>query len=97
MGRGWGQVGVVRPGLQASPCEPAPHFQDLFFHYVFNNFLHTQVEVCVSTMLSVGLPSDNGLETPDPNPVVKHVSWSSWVPASVPQGVLCPLSVPRLS
>ena len=55
MGRGWGQVGVVRPGLQASPCEPAPHFQDLFFHYVFNNFLHTQVEVCVSTMLSVGL------------------------------------------
>ncbi|XP_024426162.2 serine/threonine-protein phosphatase 6 regulatory subunit 1 isoform X2 [Desmodus rotundus] len=46
---------------------------DLFFHYVFNNFLHTQVEVCVSTMLSVGPPSDNGLETPDPNPVVKHL------------------------
>ncbi|XP_036893929.1 serine/threonine-protein phosphatase 6 regulatory subunit 1 isoform X3 [Sturnira hondurensis] len=46
---------------------------DLFFHYVFNNFLHTQVEVCVSTVLSTGPPSDNSLETPDPNPVVKHL------------------------
>ncbi|XP_035868594.1 serine/threonine-protein phosphatase 6 regulatory subunit 1 isoform X1 [Phyllostomus discolor] len=46
---------------------------DLFFHYVFNNFLHTQVEVCVSTMLSTGPPSDSSLETPDANPVVKHL------------------------
>ncbi|KAM5297211.1 serine/threonine-protein phosphatase 6 regulatory subunit 1 isoform 3-T3 [Glossophaga mutica] len=46
---------------------------DLFFHYVFNNFLHTQVEVCVSTMLSAGPPSDSGLETPGPSPVVKHL------------------------
>ncbi|XP_037015676.2 serine/threonine-protein phosphatase 6 regulatory subunit 1 isoform X2 [Artibeus jamaicensis] len=46
---------------------------DLFFHYVFNNFLHTQVEVCVSTMLSTGPPSDSSLETPDPNPIVKHL------------------------
>ncbi|KAF6288848.1 protein phosphatase 6 regulatory subunit 1 [Rhinolophus ferrumequinum] len=46
---------------------------DLFFHYVFNNFLHTQVEVCVSAMLSAGPPSDSSLETPAPNPVVKHL------------------------
>lgn len=46
---------------------------DLFFHYMFNNFLHTQVEVCVSTMLSTGPPSDSSLETPDANPVVKHL------------------------
>lgn len=48
---------------------------DLFFHYVFNNFLHTQVEVCVSTMLSAGppSPSDSILEAPAPNPVVKHL------------------------
>ncbi|XP_036130745.1 serine/threonine-protein phosphatase 6 regulatory subunit 1 isoform X2 [Molossus molossus] len=46
---------------------------DLFFHYVFNNFLHTQVEVCVSAMLSAGPPPHNGLGTPGPNPVVKHL------------------------
>lgn len=37
---------------------------DLFFHYVFNNFLHAQVEVCVSTMLSSGPPADSGSDTP---------------------------------
>lgn len=57
-------------------CVP---FQDLFFHYVFNNFLHTQVEVCVSAMLSAGPPSDGSLEMPAPNPGVKHVSCGSWV------------------
>uniref|UniRef100_A0A8C0R2G8 Protein phosphatase 6 regulatory subunit 1 n=1 Tax=Canis lupus dingo TaxID=286419 RepID=A0A8C0R2G8_CANLU len=31
---------------------------DLFFHYMFNNFLHAQVEFCVSAMLSAGPPSD---------------------------------------
>nr|KAF6411397.1 protein phosphatase 6 regulatory subunit 1 [Rousettus aegyptiacus] len=46
---------------------------DLFFHYVFNNFLHTQVEVCVSAMLSAGPPSDGSLEMPAPNPGVKHL------------------------
>ncbi|EPQ05943.1 Serine/threonine-protein phosphatase 6 regulatory subunit 1 [Myotis brandtii] len=53
---------------------------DLFFHYVFNNFLHTQVEVCVSTMLSAGPPADSSLETPAPNLGVKHVrSGEKWV------------------
>ncbi|KAG8520593.1 Serine/threonine-protein phosphatase 6 regulatory subunit 1 [Galemys pyrenaicus] len=47
---------------------------DLFFHYVFNNFLHAQVEVCVSAMLSSGPPPDSSPETPTPNPVIKHVS-----------------------
>ncbi|XP_036162517.1 serine/threonine-protein phosphatase 6 regulatory subunit 1 isoform X2 [Myotis myotis] len=46
---------------------------DLFFHYVFNNFLHTQVEVCVSAMLSAGPPADSSLETPAPNLGVKHL------------------------
>lgn len=63
--------------------------QDLFFHYVFNNFLHAQVESCVSAMLSAGPPSDSGLETPAPNPVVKHVSWAPRSP-SLPSGGLCP-------
>ncbi|XP_069314301.1 serine/threonine-protein phosphatase 6 regulatory subunit 1 [Eulemur rufifrons] len=46
---------------------------DLFFHYVFNNFLHAQVEGCVSTMLSLGPPPDSSPETPIENPVVKHL------------------------
>ncbi|XP_059138067.1 serine/threonine-protein phosphatase 6 regulatory subunit 1 isoform X7 [Peromyscus eremicus] len=46
---------------------------DLFFHYVFNNFLHAQVEVCVSAMLSSGPPPDSSSETPVPNPVLKHL------------------------
>ncbi|XP_020034838.1 serine/threonine-protein phosphatase 6 regulatory subunit 1 isoform X1 [Castor canadensis] len=46
---------------------------DLFFHYVFNNFLHAQVELCVSAMLSSGFSSDSSFETPVPNPVVKHL------------------------
>lgn len=58
--------------------------QDLFFHYMFNNFLHAQVELCVSAMLSAAPPSDSSLEMSAPNPVVKHVSWGSQVPLSVP-------------
>lgn len=46
---------------------------DLFFHYVFNNFLHAQVEVCVSTMLSLGPPPNSSSETPGQNPVLKHL------------------------
>lgn len=48
--------------------------QDLFFHYVFNNFLHAQVEMCVSAMLSTVPLSEGSPETPTPNPVIKHVS-----------------------
>ncbi|KAM6223554.1 serine/threonine-protein phosphatase 6 regulatory subunit 1 [Rhynchocyon petersi] len=46
---------------------------DLFFCYVFNNFLHAQVEMCVSAMLSAGPPPDSSPETPVPNPVIKHL------------------------
>ncbi|XP_008063278.1 serine/threonine-protein phosphatase 6 regulatory subunit 1 [Carlito syrichta] len=46
---------------------------DLFFHYVFNNFLHAQVEGCVSTMLGSGTPPNGSSETPIQNPVVKHL------------------------
>uniref|UniRef100_A0A673UP54 Protein phosphatase 6 regulatory subunit 1 n=1 Tax=Suricata suricatta TaxID=37032 RepID=A0A673UP54_SURSU len=38
---------------------------DLFFHYGFNNFLHAQVELCVSAMLGAG-PPDSGPETEHP-------------------------------
>lgn len=67
------------------PLSPLP--QDLFFHYVFNNFLHAQVEVCVSAMLSSGPPPDSSSETPVPNPILKHVSWGSCSP---PSGDLVP-------
>lgn len=46
---------------------------DLFFHYVFNNFLHAQVEMCVSAMLSTVPLSEGSPETPTPNPVIKHL------------------------
>ncbi|XP_055001956.1 serine/threonine-protein phosphatase 6 regulatory subunit 1 isoform X2 [Sorex araneus] len=46
---------------------------DLFFSYVFNNFLHAQVEMCVSAMLSTVPLSDGDPETPTPNPVIKHL------------------------
>ncbi|XP_076986855.1 serine/threonine-protein phosphatase 6 regulatory subunit 1 isoform X3 [Tamandua tetradactyla] len=46
---------------------------DLFFHYVFNNFLHAQVEMFVSAMLSAGPPPDSSPETPVPNPAIKHL------------------------
>ncbi|XP_004405091.1 PREDICTED: serine/threonine-protein phosphatase 6 regulatory subunit 1 [Odobenus rosmarus divergens] len=46
---------------------------DLFFHYMFNNFLHAQVELCVSALLSTAPPSDSGLEIPAPSPVLKHL------------------------
>lgn len=48
--------------------------QDLFFHYVFNNFLHAQVEVCMSAMLSLAPPPNSSSETRGGNPVLKHVS-----------------------
>lgn len=96
MGRGYWPGWAGGRG-RASWHQPVSPPQDLFFHYVFNNFLHTQVEVCVSAMLSAGPPSDSSLETPAPNPVVKHVSWGSRVSPQFPWGGLCPSYVPRLS
>ncbi|XP_049642961.1 serine/threonine-protein phosphatase 6 regulatory subunit 1 isoform X1 [Suncus etruscus] len=47
---------------------------DLFFQYVFNNFLHAQVEMCVSAMLGITPLSEIiPPETPAPNPAVKHL------------------------
>lgn len=92
-GRGVGGGGGTTPGelLRASLC---PHPQDLFFHYVFNNFLHAQVEVCVSTMLSSGPPADSGSDTPPENPVVKHVSWAPGSRSPLLSGGLCSGSPP---
>ena len=65
-------MGRTETGWRSFRASCAPHPQDLFFHYVFNNFLHTHVEVCVSTLRSS--------DTPIQNPVVKHVSWASRSP-----------------
>lgn len=90
-GEGWRRL-WPGAGNRASHCSCA--LQDLFFHYVFNNFLHAQVEVCVSAMLSSRPPSDSSPETPASNPVVKHVSWGS---PSVLVGELCRRPDPHLS
>ncbi|XP_058136817.1 serine/threonine-protein phosphatase 6 regulatory subunit 1 isoform X2 [Dasypus novemcinctus] len=46
---------------------------DLFFHYVYNNFLHAQVEMFVSAMLSTGPPPDSDPEVPAASPAVAHL------------------------
>ncbi|XP_051846027.1 serine/threonine-protein phosphatase 6 regulatory subunit 1 isoform X3 [Antechinus flavipes] len=47
---------------------------DLFFTYVFNNFLHAQVETWVSSVLGAApAGGEEGPEAPDPNPAVRHL------------------------
>ncbi|XP_072463722.1 serine/threonine-protein phosphatase 6 regulatory subunit 1 isoform X4 [Notamacropus eugenii] len=47
---------------------------DLFFTYVFNNFLHSQVETWVSSVLSAAAAAgEDGPEPPAPNPAVRHL------------------------
>ncbi|XP_068953371.1 serine/threonine-protein phosphatase 6 regulatory subunit 1 isoform X6 [Petaurus breviceps papuanus] len=46
---------------------------DLFFTYVFNNFLHSQVETWVSSVLSAAAAGEDGPEPPAPNPAVRHL------------------------
>ncbi|XP_074076121.1 serine/threonine-protein phosphatase 6 regulatory subunit 1 isoform X2 [Macrotis lagotis] len=47
---------------------------DLFFTYVFNNFLHSQVETWVSNVLSAAAADgEDGPESPAPNPAVRHL------------------------
>uniref|UniRef100_H2ZW30 Protein phosphatase 6 regulatory subunit 1 n=1 Tax=Latimeria chalumnae TaxID=7897 RepID=H2ZW30_LATCH len=49
---------------------------DLYFHYVFNNFLHTQMELCVSTIVN-SLPPEETVESntdvPQGNLLIKHL------------------------
>lgn len=45
----------------------------------------------MSAMLSSGPPPDSSSETPNPNPILKHVSWG---PCSPPAGDLVPESIP---
>lgn len=42
---------------------------DLFFKYQWNNFLHTQVELCINSALKAEAPQDMG----DCNALSKHV------------------------
>lgn len=42
---------------------------DLFFKFQWNNFLHTQVEVCITSALKAVIPQENG----DSNALCKHV------------------------
>uniref|UniRef100_A0A4W3JQN6 Protein phosphatase 6 regulatory subunit 1 n=1 Tax=Callorhinchus milii TaxID=7868 RepID=A0A4W3JQN6_CALMI len=53
---------------------------DLYFKYVWNNFLHLQVELCIGTALgnppieeSAETPAENNAETVRENPLIKHV------------------------
>nr|XP_020859248.1 serine/threonine-protein phosphatase 6 regulatory subunit 1 isoform X4 [Phascolarctos cinereus] len=46
---------------------------DLFFTYVFNNFLHSQVETWVSCVLSAAAAGEDGPELLVPNPAVRHL------------------------
>ncbi|XP_069494295.1 serine/threonine-protein phosphatase 6 regulatory subunit 1 isoform X2 [Ambystoma mexicanum] len=49
---------------------------DLYFQYMFNNFLHSQVEVCVSTILNMAPaeePNENISEVEQENHLVKHL------------------------
>ncbi|XP_069056861.1 serine/threonine-protein phosphatase 6 regulatory subunit 1 isoform X2 [Pleurodeles waltl] len=49
---------------------------DLYFHYVYNNFLHSQVEVCVSTILNMAPAVESDENTPvseKESHLVKHL------------------------
>uniref|UniRef100_A0A4W3JQT9 Protein phosphatase 6 regulatory subunit 1 n=1 Tax=Callorhinchus milii TaxID=7868 RepID=A0A4W3JQT9_CALMI len=53
---------------------------DLYFKYVWNNFLHLQVELCIGTALgnppieeSAETPAENNAETVRENPLIKHL------------------------
>lgn len=53
--------------------------QDMFFTYTWNNFLHTQVEICIALILASPLEStENGTITDQDstggNLLLKHVS-----------------------
>ncbi|XP_044844822.1 serine/threonine-protein phosphatase 6 regulatory subunit 1 isoform X3 [Mauremys mutica] len=45
---------------------------DLYFKYTYNNFLHAQLEACLSTLLRAGAPPEDSQPPPD-SPVVKHL------------------------
>lgn len=54
-------------------------FQDMFFKYTWNNFLHTQVEICIALILASPLENtENGTitdqESSGDNLLLKHVS-----------------------
>ncbi|XP_078511165.1 serine/threonine-protein phosphatase 6 regulatory subunit 1 isoform X4 [Lissotriton helveticus] len=49
---------------------------DLYFHYVYNNFLHSQVEACVSTILNMAPAMESDEDTPvaeKESHLVKHL------------------------
>ncbi|XP_074872293.1 serine/threonine-protein phosphatase 6 regulatory subunit 1 isoform X3 [Carettochelys insculpta] len=43
---------------------------DLYFKYTYNNFLHAQLEACLSALLRAGAPPE---ASPPDSPVVKHL------------------------
>ncbi|XP_030400638.1 serine/threonine-protein phosphatase 6 regulatory subunit 1 isoform X6 [Gopherus evgoodei] len=45
---------------------------DLYFKYTYNNFLHAQLEACLSTLLRAGTPTEDS-QPPPYSPVVKHL------------------------
>ena len=58
---------VIFPGLNLF------FLQELFFKYTWSNFLHTQVEVCIATVLSSApIEVDGNQQTPLLNQVHTH-------------------------
>ncbi len=60
-----GRFGQQTVSVQPAGCFGILFLQELFFKYVWSNFLHTQVEVCIATVLG-GAPNDvdGNSETP---------------------------------
>lgn len=59
--------------------------QDLYFKYTYNNFLHAQVEACLTNVFSshAGDETIENHSKPLPeNPVIQHVSYMCVVPCS---------------
>ncbi|XP_075773720.1 LOW QUALITY PROTEIN: serine/threonine-protein phosphatase 6 regulatory subunit 1 [Pelodiscus sinensis] len=45
---------------------------DLYFNYPYNNFLHAQLEACLSALLRAGAPAEDS-QPPPHSPVVQHL------------------------
>lgn len=48
-------------------------FQTLYFKYMYNNFLHSQVEACITTILNSSLIEEANESIVQENMLVKYV------------------------
>ncbi|XP_067408186.1 serine/threonine-protein phosphatase 6 regulatory subunit 1 isoform X2 [Emydura macquarii macquarii] len=71
-------LGAGDAGLQAEllGLDALNTMLDLYFKYSYNNFLHAQLEACLSTVLQAAAPPQAGTgdsQPPPDSPVVKHL------------------------